>query len=381
MATQNTLTGLIPTLYAALDTVSREMVGLIPAVNRDSSVARAAKGQTVRSPIAKAGELEDVIPGENPKNSGGTTLEYADVTIEHAKAAPILWNGEEQKAIGHTGEYNAILANQFADGMRKLVNSIEQSVAEKALTGASLAYGTKGTVPFGTASDLSDFAGIAKLLDDNGAPVSDRQLVLNSTAMANLRGKQSVLFKVNEAGTQDMLRNGMTDRVQNFALRYSGGIKAHAQGAGSGYQLNGQSAAGLKSLALKSGSGVLEAGDIVTIGGVKYIVGKKVSSASDKLELNAGLIAQGNASDAITSFGNFTPNFAFDRNAIVLATRAPALPDGGDSADDAMMLTDPITGLSFEVRVYRQYRRVKYEVAMAWGSAVIKPEHLVVLAH
>ena len=74
MATQNTLTGLIPTLYAALNVVSREMVGLIPAVNRDSSAERAAVGQVVRSPIAAAGDLEDIVPGEQPKNSGGTTV-------------------------------------------------------------------------------------------------------------------------------------------------------------------------------------------------------------------------------------------------------------------------------------------------------------------
>ena len=97
MATQNTLTGLIPTLYAALNVVSREMVGLIPAVNRDSSAERAAVGQVVRSPIAAAGDLEDIVPGEQPKNSGGTTVEYADVTIEHSKAAPILWNGDADK--------------------------------------------------------------------------------------------------------------------------------------------------------------------------------------------------------------------------------------------------------------------------------------------
>ena len=129
------------------------------------------------------------------------------------------------------------------------------------------------------------------------------------------------------------------------------------------------------------GTGKLNAGDIVTLGGVKYIVGKDVNSASDKLMLNAGLLKAGTDGTALTPFGNFTPNFAFDRNAIVLASRAPALPDGGDSADDAMTLTDPVTGLSFEVRIYRQYRRVKYEVSMAWGSAVVKPEHLVVLAH
>ena len=107
-------------------------------------------------------------------------------------------------------------------------------------------------------SRVSDFAGVAQLLDESGAPVGDRQLVLNSAAMANLRGKQSVLFKVNEAGTADMLRNGMTDRVQNFALRYSGGIRQHVAGGGSGYVLNGAAAAGLKGLALKTGTSIMQ---------------------------------------------------------------------------------------------------------------------------
>lgn len=377
----NTLTAIIPTLFAALDTVSREMVGLIPAVRRDTGTERAALNQVVRSPIAAAGALEDIVPGQQPKESGGTAVDYADVMITKSKAAPIVWNGEEQLAVGSTGQYNVILANQFADGMRKLVNAIEQDLATAALKGASLAYGTRGTVPFGVANDLSDFAGAAKLLDDNGAPTSDRQIVLNSAAMANLRGKQSVLFKTNEAGRDDMLRNGMTDRIQDFALRYSGGIMLHRQGGGSGYQVSGQSAAGLKRLALKSGSGVLNAGDIITLDGMNYIVGNTVNSTSDALLLNGGLAAQVNDGAALTLFGDFTPNFAFDRNAVVLATRAPAVPQGGDSADDAMSLTDPVSGLSFEVRVYRQYRQVKYEVSMAWGCAVVKPEHIVVLAH
>ncbi len=377
----NNLTGLIPTLYEALDTTSREMTGFIPAVNRDNNVARAGLGQVVRSPIAKAGDLEDIVPGQLPKNSGETQTDYADVKIEHSKAAPIVWNGEEVKAVNHNGVgYNRLLADQFSDAMRKLVNAVERDIAQKATVGAMLAYGTAGKTPFGTAGDLEDFAQISKLLDDNGAPVSARQLVLNSAAMANLRGKQSVLFKVNEAGSEDMLRTGYTDLVQNFALRYSGGIMAHAAGQGTGYT-TAATAQHLKNIALKAGSGSLNAGDIVGLGGVQYVLGSNTNSKSDGLKLNGGLLAAVEDGAAITPFGNYTPNFAFDRNAIVLATRTPALPDGGDNADDAMMLTDPLTGLSFEVRVYRQYRQVKYEVALAWGVAVMKPEHLAILAH
>lgn len=382
MATSNTLTGLIPSLYTALDVVSREMVGFIPAVTRDAQTDRAAIGQKVSSPIAAAGELEDTTPSTNPADSGGTTVGHVDVEITKSKCAPILWSGEEQLSVSQFGVYNTIIANQFMDGMRKLVNAVEVDLALEAANNASRAYGTAGTTPLGTAGDLSDFAGIAKILDDNGCPSTDRQMVFNSAAIANLRGKQSVLFKVNEAGSNDMLRNGMTDRVQNFAIRQSAGFVTHTAGTGASCQSNNASGytAGATSIALDTGSGTVLAGDVVTFTGDtnKYVVGTALSGGV--IVLNASGLEKALADNVAMAVGAaYTPNVAFNRTALVLASRAPAVPEGGDAADDAMIITDPVSNLSFEVRVYRQYRRVKYELCLAWGVKAVKSEHIALL--
>lgn len=378
----NTLTGIIPTLYEALNTVSREMVGFIPAVRRDSNAERAAVNQTVRVPLGESGALEDIVPGAAPANSGDTTVGYTDITITKSKAAPVRWNGEEQRAVGTNGTYNQVLADQFTDAMRKLVNAIEIDISAAAKAGASRAYGTAGATPFGTAGDFSDFAGALKILEDNGAPKTDLQLVLGSSAMANLRGKQSVLFKVNEAGSSDMLRNGMTDRVQGFALRNSSGIVLHTKGTGASYVTSGSTASGIATVALVTGTGTVLAGDVVTFAADtvnKYVVGTGVA-APGTISLNKpGAMMVIPTANALTVGNSYTPNSAFARGAIALAARAPAVPTGGDSADDSMMITDPVSGLTFEVRVYRQYRQVKYEVCLAWGVGIVKPEHICTL--
>ncbi len=65
-------------------------------------------------------------------------------------------------------------------------------------------------------------------------------MVLGSTAIANLRGKQSVLFKVNESGTEQLLREGVLGRLEGFNIHSSAGVKRAPKVAATGYLVNGE---------------------------------------------------------------------------------------------------------------------------------------------
>lgn len=383
----NTLTGLTTTLYNALDVVSRELVGFIPAVTSDMTYERAAVGQTVTSPVVGAATATDITPAVTPPNDGDQTVGNVQMTITKARRVPIRWNGEEKRGLDNNGaSYNVILANQIAQGMRTLVNEIEADLAALHLN-ASRAYGTAGTAPFGTAADLSDSAGALRILEENGAQGLDFQLVLGSAAMANLRGKQSVLFKVNESGREDMLRNGITDRLQGLALRQSAQVKNFTAGTGASATTNNAGyAVGATSITLASaGTGTILAGDVITFAGDtnKYVVvtGDSDVSNGGTITIQApGLMKAIPASATnITVISASARNMFFARSAIALATRAPALPPQGDSAVDRMIVTDPLTGLSFEVAMYAQYRQMQFEIAAAWGCAAVKKEHIGIL--
>lgn len=376
-----TLTGLIPDIYAAMNVIAREQVGFIPAVSRDSTAERAALNQTVRSPVVGAMAAEDLTQGAYAEDAGNQTINYVDMTISKQRSVPFGINGDDTQRLQSAGTYANINQQRIAQALRTLTNEVETDLATTSLK-LSRAYGAVGTIPFGTAGDLSDFAQPKKILKDNGAPLSDLHMVLGSAAMANIEGKQSGLFRVNEAGTDDLLRRGAVSVVQGFDLHNSGAIgDLIVAGSAAGTTTNNAGyAKGATVINLASvGTGAFIANDIVKFAGDpnQYVlaVGDADASNGGAITLRAPGLRQAIPASAtgITLIAATVRNSFFQRAAIQLATRAPAMPEGGDSADDVMMVTDPISGITYEFCIYKQKRQVRYEVNLAWGTAAPNP--------
>ena len=382
--TTNTLTNLLPNLYASLDVVSRELTGLIPAVTIDARVNRVAKNQTVYVPITASNTAGgNITPAMSVPAESDQTVGNASITISKYRAFPFSWDGEEQNGLNNNGPgYSQIKNNQILQAMRAAVNEVETDLAALHVY-FSRAYGTAATTPFGTAGDFTDATETLRILKDNGAP-PDYQMVLNTAAGAKFLGKQassSVQFN------DSILRQGELMTVSGMPLRESAQIVTSTAGtASSATTDNAGYAVGATTITLASaGTGTLVAGDVITFAGDsnKYVVTSgdtDVSNGGTITLAEPGLrVAMSAATKAITVVAAAARNMAFSRSAIVLATRMPKRPEEGDMAIDVATITDPRSGLSFEVSVYPGYRKVRYELALAWGVKVIKPAHTALL--
>ena len=374
----NTLTNLIPSLYAGLHTVSRELVGFIPAVARNSTAERAAVGQTITFPIAPSATTSDVTPAMTVPEPTDKTVGSDTITITKSKQTSFGFIGEEQLGLSHGATVNEVQAQLFAEGLRVLVNEMEADISGDIYVNASRATGTAGTTPF--ASGVADSANIRKILNDNGAPLTDRQIVINSTSAAVL-GANTQLTKVNEAGDDSLLRQGIFNELHNLSFRETGQGDSHTASGATGYLVNDAAATvGQTTIPIDTGSGTIIAGDVFVIAGDtnQYVVTGGNGTTSIEIA-TPGLRVAPADNAAITLRADYLGDVAFQRQAFQFATRAPALPTEGDAAADRMMLVDPRSGMAFEVSIYVGYRKVRYEVAAAWGWKAIDPQHIALL--
>lgn len=392
---ENTLTSLIPSLYAGLDVVSREQVGYIPAVFRDASIERAAVDQSVIYAIAPAGNIGNVTPAMAVPNPTGQTIGNDSITISKSRVSEFGFVGEHRIGLNTGPGFNTVQADMFAQSLRLLTNEIESDLAVAAAASASRGIGLPNIALFG--DDIDSLSQVGKILKDNGAPPSEGQFVVDTTTGAALR----TLYGINTSrdfSKVSFQEQGVLITPHGMSIRETGKPISHTGGDGeSATTDNAGYAVGAVTITLAAtGTGAVLAGDMVLFAGDarQYMIktgDADVSGGGTIVLQEPGLMTAIAASaTAFTIVGTATSpddtdyevgGVAFYRNAIVLVARAPALPEEGDLATDRMMMVDPRSGLAFEISVYKGYRKVRYEVALAWGVKVAQPRHTALLIY
>lgn len=368
-------------MYEALDIVSRELVGIIPATTINATASGVAKGQSLRIPVTPSNTAEDLIASDDKPNASFQTIDNVEVTINKIRRCKVSWQGEEQLGLG--GLASPIMRDQYVQMMRTLVNEMEKDCAVEVAQSAILAgkfVGKAGETPF--AQNLDVLTEARKMLVDAGSPTTDLQLALNTTAGMKMRNLTQ-LQKVGDAGDGSLLRQGVLGTLFGFNIRESAGLQE--QGTTSvttGYKVNNASGydIGAKAIAIDTGAGAIAKGSVVTFGTdtEQYIVAEDIPTGGTTLKLVEGL-KKAIADNADVKLATNTPNVGFSRGSVILATRLPAVPAGGDSAIDRTVITDPVSGISFEVALWGGAYQNTISIAGAWGVKTIKPEHTVAI--
>lgn len=380
----NILTDLAADIYKAADTVAREHVGYLPSVtiNGDGS-ERVAVGGVVRSAFTRTATIVNRTQAMTVSEGTDQTIDNKVLTIDNDRSVEIPWTGEDIKSVNNGAGFNTIYGDQIMQAMRGLTNEMEASLKDAAYLGASRAVGTAGTTPF--SANLGVLGNLDQLFIDNGAPINSgqRSLVLNSTAKANMYGLTQ-LTNVNQKGDAAFLGQGVIGNLNGFDLRTTGASTAVTKGTGTGYLTSAAFNIGDVAISVDTGNNTIVAGDVITFVGDtnKYVVaidltGGTVTIASPGLKQS---LADG---VALTVGNDYSANVAFERSAIELAVRAPAVPNIGgmarDSAVDRMMVVDSVSGIPFEISTYLGQGKAMIQVAAVWGVKAWKSENINIL--
>ena len=355
--------------------------GFLKAVNTNTGAEVAAKGDVIKVPIGKAGAMIDTPVGFAFPNAANSDVDSINMELQYSKTVPIDWNGEDQKAMMNSGAWGTVLAQQFADAFGQIRDAIEKSVADEAVKAASRAYGTAGTAPFASGSSMADMANMKGILDLNKAPATGRSIVLSSPAETSLLTNQTNLIKVNEAGSEQMLRQGIIMPVYGFNVRSSAQLDTHTKGTGSSYVTNLAASLdkGAQEIAIDTGSGTILAGDVVTFAGDsnKYVV--SADGTTTQVTIGEPGLRQTLADGVAMTIGNdYTPSIALHKSAIALAIRPPKAPEEGDMMTRELV-TDPYSGITFEVALVKGQRVVQYQVSAVWGVKAVNPAWIATL--
>ena len=369
----NTLTVLAPLLFSAAQEVSNEPFGVIRAINAQFDDKGVARGDIVRLPVSPTRTPTDFTPNNTTTTGTDSTASNVDVVITASKKVDWHLTGEQIRSLDNGAEGAEWARQMIAQGMRALRNLAEVDCVTAIKQGASRAVGTAGTTPFATTLDA--MVDVRKVLADNGAPLADLQMCIDTSAGVNLR-KLGIIQQAYQAGSDAERRSGDLLRQFGFAITESAGIALHTKGTGAAYVTSGSTAPGVRDIALVTGTGTVLAGDVVTFAADavnRYVVTNGVAAPGTISVGRPGARVTIATANAMTIGNNYVSNLAFERNAVVGIMRPPLFPE--NPIINQLLISDAY-GMTYLLLDIAQYGQRTWELHLAWGFKVAQSEHV-----
>lgn len=372
----NSLTPLIPSFIRNFLSVLREQTAFT-AVTTGFGEDSVPVGKEIIIPHSAPVVGEDFVPSMQASDAAGLIVDDASITITKQRAYPFKMTGEDWLKAGQLGaDFQALEIQQAA---RTFANEVWNDICGLQ-SRASQAIGTAGATPF--AADTSAAVAARKALNNSLAPKTDRYFIMDADAEEALLNLGQ--FKnYYQAGNDQAFRQGIVGPIVGFQASQVDGIRTQPAGTGAGYVLDGAHAAGATSIKVKTGTGTILAGGVLTIAGdaTQYVVDAGIA-APGTFTINPltqdgkGLKKALADGAAVTLIGAHVANLAFHRSAIGLAIRPIAMPPGGDAAVDYQLITDPVSSLTVGLAHYKGRGMSRIELQAAWGVNAIRRELL-----
>lgn len=370
----NTLTNVMPKILARGLLALREQAVMPRIVNLDYSTEAAQKGDTIDVPIPSALSVSDVTPSnvlEAPADSAPTKVQIA---LSNWRKVNFHLDDKQLIEIDRNAHF---MPMQMSEAVRALANDINLSILNK-YKGIFGFTGTAGTTPF--SSNVEAATGARQVLNEQKAPRDNRRMVLDFAAEAKALALAD-FQRVNESGDAGVKREGEIGRKFGFDIFTDDQVVTHSAGGSGTPLVNGALAVGDTSVVIDglSGSSGFVLGDILTFAGHTQTYTVKTAPAASggaqTITVAPALKAIVADNAAITAKADHVVNLAFHRDAFALAMRPLAGGTAGDAyGSEIVAMTDPQTGLSMRLEVYRQYKQVVYELDALWGVELIRPE-------
>lgn len=376
----NTLSSVIPTLFAQGLKSLRHNCVMPGLVNSNFGTEVKEKGDTISVPIPSAIAAADVVPGPTAPDPAGVAPTTATIPLSNWKEAPFVLSEKELAQV-----VDGIVPIQLSAAVESIAVAINQSIFSLA-DGIYGYVGTAGTTPFGATPGITDATAARKVLGKQLAPVNDRRIVLDPDAEANALSLPAFSYYLN-SGDQNVMREGQIGKKFGFDWFMDQQVPTHTAGTittGLAAKASTAVAVGATSAvcttAASTGACALKKGDIITFAGdtQTYVLTADATQASAATDVTLSFLP-GKAvalagGEAVTVKASHVMNLAFHRDAFAFASRPMTMNNLTRNKDEAFMVADPVSGITMRLSYREEFHRTRLAFDVLWGVGLIRRE-------